>query len=1095
LSAAWKAFDEGRPDAAIQFARQAIEQAHTGNPNADAALGWFLLSAGSVAEAEATLMASLARYPGHAPLHWYLGLVFVRQSRREEACQALAAAVSIDPGLDEAAVTLAWILGDLGRYDEATVYSRSALSTKPLPDRRAQLGWLLICQEQWDEAASQLAEVVSEEPLRHDARTQLATALQRRGRSDEALKVLSDGLMLSPGTAELLRQKTHLLLDMHRTQEARTACHGLLKLQPQEGLVWYLLALVHVQGQRPGVAARAIARALRLAPEQPEIWSQGAWLALEAWNIGAARTATEHVLRLAPEDPASNILAANVMEADGDMANASVHAEIAVDRAPRSATAWRTLAQVRSRQSRWLEAESALHTALELDPVNSNDTYRQLGWLCMTTQRPEEGVTAFAAATRNDPQDAASWYGLAEAYRNIRLYSQASEAISQALLLRNDWPAALTVRGHVLVDSGHYYMQDAVRTLSKALSLEPAQPEARSLLSDALHRLKRDDESLAVLEDGLAIAPEASQLLQQKVHLLLDMRRTQDARAVCHSLLRQQPRDGIHWYLLARVLLQSKRPRVAARALCRALRHAPDSIEVCRQSGWLAMELGNLRIARAAVARVLTLAPADTASDILTAVVMDASGNQAIALEHAERAVAGATQSAPAWRTLAQVRARQGRNAEAKAALDTALALDPATASDTYRQLGWLFREERHYEEAAAAFRAAVTSDPEDASSWFGLADVYRADGKFTDALQAIKPTLSLREEWNDRQLRGQIIHEQVYYYLKKKWSDLGGIPQPLHVQPVPNPSQRESMTEPLSATSDTHALAIAAEKYEYVVCSLSTKSHVPLLNTFAQSVRRHFSGGIYLLVVDSDDAGLIPEGTTLVRLSDVIEPSVWQEMVGRYNILELCCALKSFLMRFLAKTVGCPIIYMDADTYALGPLDALLPDRPDFSVFLTPHLLHPFSGDLHAEEIGMLCVGVYNGGMLGVGLGEDGIRFLDWWLDRVSRYAYDSREQGVFTDQKWLDLVPCFFKGVQISRAPGLNLGHWRVCSERDFALDTVGKLTFCGEPVTVLHMSGFKSNRPDLLAQHLRPAVAQDSPLGNFLRRYAQEVIQNRH
>jgi hypothetical protein len=247
-------------------------------------------------------------------------------------------------------------------------------------------------------------------------------------------------------------------------------------------------------------------------------------------------------------------------------------------------------------------------------------------------------------------------------------------------------------------------------------------------------------------------------------------------------------------------------------------------------------------------------------------------------------------------------------------------------------------------------------------------------------------------------------------------------------------------------------------------------------------------------LVVDSDDPSLIPDGTTLVRLSDVIEPTVWQEMASRYNILELCCALKSYLMRFLAKTVECPIIYLDADTYLLAPLNPLLPENPDFSVLLTPHLFTPLSGDCHAEEIGMLSVGVYNGGMVGVGLGEDGIRFLDWWLDRVTRYAYDSREQGVFTDQKWLDLVPCFFRNVHISRATGLNIGHWRVCSEHDFDETPSGQLRFCGEPATHMHMSGFKSNRPDLLAQHIRPSVSQNSPLGRFLQRYALEVLQNR-
>lgn len=1080
LADAWAFFDKGQLDAAIALARQVVEQSPGSQPHGDAALGWFLLSAGSVEEAEAILTASLAIHPGYAPLHWYLGLVYVRQSRREEACQALATAVTLDPELDEAAVTLAWVLGDLGRFAEATLFSRAALAKKAQPDRMAQMGWLLVCQEQWEEAASQLSRALSLEPDRVDARSHLATALQRLGRNDEALQVLVDGLTRSPEATDLLQQHIHLLLDLHRTPEARVACHRLLTLRPSAGTSWHLLALALLQGKRPGVAARALARARRLAPERPEVWNQTAWLALEAGNLHAARESVERVLTLAPEDSANHVLAAAVMEASGNLPAASRHAEQAIARAPGSAAAWRALAQIRSRQNRLDEAEEALRTALNRDPTDTGSAYRALGWIYMAGHRFDAAVEAFASAARNHPNDAASQYGLSQAYRASQNFSHALTAIQGALRLRPDWPAALALHGNILADSGSEFWDEAEVQLSKALVLAPDQTDTRCQLVSVLHRLGRDDEALHLLSEGLRMSPDAVNLLQQKSYLLLDLRRTAQARATCHRLLRHQPRESESWYLLARVLVQQKRLGIAARALYRAVRLAPQSHEVYRQIGWLSLEIGSLRLAREAVDHLLALTPTETANEILAAFVMDAYGDRVAASEHAERAVTCAPRSAAAWRALAQIRALQGRNDEAKEALHTALAMDPIAASDSYRQLGWICRDERHFGEATAAFRAAVANNPLDASSWYGLADAYRADGKFIEALQAIKPTLTLREEWNDRQLRGQIIHEQVYGLLKKKWSDLGGAPQPLLAPPATNRLEVEPTT---------------TKKYDYVVCSLSTKSHVPLMNTLANSVRRHFAGRIYLLVVDSDDASLIPEGTTLVRLNDVIEPSVWQDMVLRYNILELCCALKSFLMRFLARTVGCPIIYMDADTYALGPMDALLPERPDFSVFLTPHLLYPFPGDLHAEEIGMLCVGVYNGGMIGVGLGSDGIRFLDWWLDRVSSYAYDSREQGVFTDQKWLDLVPCFFKDVQISRAPGLNLGHWRVCSERDFALNPAGMLTFCGEPITVMHMSGFKTNRPDLLAQHLRPPVIQGSPLGAFLQEYAQEVIQNRH
>jgi len=265
-------------------------------------------------------------------------------------------------------------------------------------------------------------------------------------------------------------------------------------------------------------------------------------------------------------------------------------------------------------------------------------------------------------------------------------------------------------------------------------------------------------------------------------------------------------------------------------------------------------------------------------------------------------------------------------------------------------------------------------------------------------------------------------------------------------------------------------------------------------LRTLAASARKHFSGKIYLLLIDSDDASLLPEGTVPVRMRDVNDPLVWKEMVQRYNILELCCTLKPFLMRYVARTTGSPVIYLDADTYMLAPLGPALPERKDFSVFLTPHLLAPFAGGRHIEELGMLRVGIYNAGLVGVGTNGEALPFLDWWADRVQRYAYDAPEHGVFTDQKWIDLVPSFFRNVQTSRDCGLNVGPWRVRSEQDFTEDPNGHLTFCGAQVRLMHVSRFNPDKPDMLTSYLPHAKTSDTALGRFLRRHAREVIQNK-
>jgi len=766
LAMAWARYDDGQFDDAIRTARQACAEAPD-RPDCQAALGWFLLERGSPHDAEQLLRSALVRSPAFAPLHWYLGLACFRDRRNDEASVALATAVRLDPALDEAAATLAWVLGDLGRFAEAVAYVRHALSIRTSPERVAQLGWLLFQAGSYAEAVAPLQETLALAPERAEIRYHLSLALKRLGRREEALDLLSAGLALSPDAAGLPALKIGILLDLRRAMEARKLVHRWIRLRPDDASNWLLLSQVLVQREQRHIAARALARARRLAPERPELWRQAGWLEMETGDLRAARKSLERLLMLAAEDPASDVLAAFILDASGDLQSAARHAESAVAKAGNTADAWRALAQVRYRQDRLREAEAALRTALDLDPGKASNTHRLLGWVYLADDRHEDAAKAFGAATESDPYDAWNWYGLAEAHRGAGTLLAALHAIKNALRLRKNWP------------------------------------------------------------EGLG--------------------------------------------------------------------------------------------------------------------------------------------------------------------------------------------------------------------------------------------------------LRGRIVEKQIYRLVTRNWQSLHAAPQ-----------------EP--AAPAPGGPAAEGAQYAFVLCSLCTTSHLSLARTLIASVRQHFSGKIHLLLIDSDDASLIPADTTLVRRDQVIDPAVWQEMVARYNTLELCCTLKALLLRFLARTAGCPVIYLDADTYLLAPLGPVLPPHPDFSVFLTPHLTAPLPGDYHANEIGMLCAGTYNAGVVGVGTNPDGIRFLDWWAERVRLYAYEAQAQGVFTDQRWLDLVPSFFRQVCVSQESGLNVGHWRVCSERDFAEDPAGRLTFRGGAVTLMHMSQFVPERPHLLARYVTPAVTQDLPLARFLRKYAGEIIRNR-
>ncbi len=94
----------------------------------------------------------------------------------------------------------------------------------------------------------------------------------------------------------------------------------------------------------------------------------------------------------------------------------------------------------------------------------------------------------------------------------------------------------------------------------------------------------------------------------------------------------------------------------------------------------------------------------------------------------------------------------------------------------------------------------------------------------------------------------------------------------------------------------------------------------------------------------------------------------------------------------------------------------------------------------------------------MGVRADEEGRRFLEWWAHRLLHFCYDDVPGGLFTDQRWADLVPAFFPGAGIVREPQYNVAPWNVSRRRaegtapyDILID--------GKPLAFFHFSGLDS------------------------------------
>jgi hypothetical protein len=173
-----------------------------------------------------------------------------------------------------------------------------------------------------------------------------------------------------------------------------------------------------------------------------------------------------------------------------------------------------------------------------------------------------------------------------------------------------------------------------------------------------------------------------------------------------------------------------------------------------------------------------------------------------------------------------------------------------------------------------------------------------------------------------------------------------------------------------------------------------------------------------------------------VLRLHDLDIPNQRAWIFSR-DIVELSTAVKGPVLNYLLNNTGARrVVYLDPDIAIFGSLDSALQLLEQHPIVPTPHLLDPEQTveAIADNEIGCLKHGVFNLGFLMVRDCPEGLRFARWWRDRLMLFCYDDIPAGLFTDQRWCDLVPVLFPTAAILRDPGYNvaswnLGHRRLC------------------------------------------------------------------
>lgn len=278
------------------------------------------------------------------------------------------------------------------------------------------------------------------------------------------------------------------------------------------------------------------------------------------------------------------------------------------------------------------------------------------------------------------------------------------------------------------------------------------------------------------------------------------------------------------------------------------------------------------------------------------------------------------------------------------------------------------------------------------------------------------------------------------------------------------------------------------------VAVTIVANNYIPLARTLSHSfLHHHPDGQFFVLIVDKLTSHLRSDQDNFHLVSiDEIDLPKGDLFFYQYSILEFSTAVKPFLLKHLLEKHKLEnLIYLDPDILVTAPLTPVFESLSRASIVLTPHMLEPPPEDgKRPTESDIMLSGTYNLGFLAIRNDASVRRLMVWWGERLATKCIVDISNALFVDQRWMDLAPSYFDGVEILRDPALNVAYWNL-HERKLSTKQ-DRLYVNGKPLIFYHFSGFNPNTPLVLSKHQsRHDVAANQALANLTKEYAKRLF----
>ncbi|HEV3305051.1 MAG TPA: group 1 glycosyl transferase [Candidatus Sulfotelmatobacter sp.] len=250
--------------------------------------------------------------------------------------------------------------------------------------------------------------------------------------------------------------------------------------------------------------------------------------------------------------------------------------------------------------------------------------------------------------------------------------------------------------------------------------------------------------------------------------------------------------------------------------------------------------------------------------------------------------------------------------------------------------------------------------------------------------------------------------------------------------------------------------------------CTIVSLNYLPYARTLCNSyLVFHPLHKFYVLLVDRLPAGcdFSDENFEVIFVEDLGIPN-FESVAFKYGILELNTNVKPTFLKRILRDGADQIIYFDPDILVCSPLEPVFEALAANSIVLTPHCTSPNEKGPYGEVL-LLVDGVFNLGFIAISKSAETSRFLDWWEHRCLNLGYHERWSGLFVDQKWINLVPCYFESVYVLKHLGCNVAYWNI---HERTLGKAGNSWVVNRTISLIffHFSGINVDGGNRISKH---------------------------